>query len=240
MAIMPEAPATRGTIGRLVGRLAAEFGIVVLGVTVALGADSWADNRQERRIESARLVALLANVESTLSDVRTARENAEGAASALRELVGFEPQRGGQDLRDLILYGFFYVPTFHPELNVYEDLKSSGELALLTDASLRSALSEMDARLEQLRIAQADITTVQQLNLDTYLLTRLDLRSVMSDLLELDGGGSVTLDPEVVGDLVFRNLVIFKLDLVAEIAQRFSESEESLDDVRRLIEGERS
>ena len=144
----------------LIGRLGAELAIVVLGVTIALWADGWVTNRSDRAEESARLYALLDNVEESLEDLDSARDNAAGAAEALRELASPESHGRNHDaLVTHLRYGFFYVPTYHPELNVYDDLKNSGELALLSNAELRRALASMDRRLELLLAAQADRAT---------------------------------------------------------------------------------
>ena len=67
----------------------------------------------------------------------------------------------------MLHYGLLYGSTFYPELNVYDDLKSSGELALLTNPELLRSLATMDSRLELMRIAQADLTAVQQLHART-------------------------------------------------------------------------
>ena len=68
-------------------RLAAEFSIVVLGVTIALWADSWVAQRKDHAKEIVRLHALLDNVKETLADLRDERNNSTGAAGALLSLV---------------------------------------------------------------------------------------------------------------------------------------------------------
>lgn len=232
-----------GTIGnqsrlsQLGLRLVAEFAIVVLGVTVALWADGRVTEQHQRETEAARLAALDDNLRSTLTGLRQEQESAEGAARALRRLVSIGPEElTGEELHEALLYGFLYVPTFQPELNVYEDLKNSGELALLTEPKLRRSLAVMDARLQALRAAQADIETVQQLNLDAYLLARVDLRSIMGDFLDLDGVDPSEADLSFARTLEFRNLAIFKLDLIVQIAKEFEEAEGALTAVHQLVQ----
>lgn len=77
-------------------------------------------------------------------------------------------------LRALVLRAYLDVPTFEPQMNVYEDLKSSGQLALLKDPEVRQALAAVDAQLRRIQLAQADLSTVQQLNLDSYAIRRMD------------------------------------------------------------------
>ncbi|HSM62252.1 MAG TPA: hypothetical protein VK849_15695 [Longimicrobiales bacterium] len=219
-------------------RLAAEFGVVVLGVTVALWADGWAAEHRERAVETARLHALRGNVESTLAGLRRFRQEAEDVAEGLRGLASLpSTDRDAGQLVGAVGWGFFGMPTFHPELNVYDDLKSSGELALLTDPSLRQGLSAMDAAIERLRLAQEDLTTVQQLNLDPFLIQRVDLRHVMDvgemGLHEVAAPSRseliFTSDPE------FRNLALFKLDLVLQADRAAAEAEERMLAVRHAL-----
>lgn len=228
---------SQSRIRQLGVRLVAEFAIVVLGVTVALWADGRVTERNQRETEAARLAALDDNLRSTLTELRDERESAETAARALRLLVTVEPDElTGEEFHEALLAGFLYVPTFQPELNVYEDLKNSGELALLTEPRLRRSLAAMDARLEELRAARSDMETVQQLNLDAYLLTRLDLRSIMGDLLELDRGDPGDPDRSFAATLEFKNLAIFKLDLIVQIMELFEEAEGALTAVHQLVQ----
>lgn len=222
---------------RLTGRLAAELVVIVIGVWIALWAEGWVEERDDRAVETARLRALSENVDRTLERLRSEQDDIAGAAQALRELISL-PDVGSEaaDTRGALLYGLLYAATFSPELDVYEDLKSSGELALLTNSTLRQALSSMDAALEEVRAAQQDMGTVQQLNFDRYLLTRVDLRPILGPGLDLpDSARLPTSDFEFIGTVEFRNLALFKLDLIVQIQGTLDRAEEELNTVRRLI-----
>lgn len=229
----------RSTWRRILARLAAEFGVVVLGVTIALWADGWVAEREDRAVEAARVTALADNVRETIALLRPARREAQEASDALTELAVLRhaTERPIEELKELLLTGLFYVPIFTPELNVYDDLKSSGELALLTDPDMRRALSAMDNELEAVRVAQNDLSTVQQLNYDSYLIGRVDLRELLVPYLELPvdaaPGG---FDPSFVEDLEFRNLVLFKLDLARQMESVFHDAQEALRTVQALME----
>ena len=219
------------------GRLGAEFFVVVLGVTIALWADGWVAERNERAVENARLVALQDNVSVTLVDLRIARENARGAAAALRELLSSQQyDRQDNDVKELLRYGLTYGPSFFPELNVYDDLKNSGELALLTNSEVRRSLASMEARLELVHFAQTDLITVMQLNFDSYLITQIDLRWLYGPLIGL---ANVAEDSEFdlgfTSDREFQNLLVFKLDLVEQIDAAYQEAEDALMTVQQTI-----
>jgi hypothetical protein len=224
----------------LLGRLGAEFAVVVLGVTIALWADGWVADRRDRAVEVARLVALQDNVSGTLAKLREASDNAAEAAAALRELVSLQQHDlHDDDVLKLLLSGLFYGSTFYPELNVYDDLKSSGELALLTNPVLRRSLATMDARLEQVQLVLADLATVQQLNMDSYLINRLDLLPLLGPYTGLDNIAQDTgLDLGFTSDLEFRNLVLFKFDLLTGLKRDFKKAEAALTAVQRSIESQ--
>ena len=227
-------------VRRLTGRLVAEFVVIVLGVWIALWAEGWAADREDRAVEAARLGALSENVEQTLAAVRSEQNDATGAADALRDLIlrAEEVTADPQGVPEALAYGLLYVPAFTPELNVYEDLKSSGELGLLTSPGLRQALSAMEAALDNVDGAQRDMSTVQQLNYDRYLLARVDLRPVLGPILGLPDQDTPSYsDVEFILTREFRNLALFKLDLIRGTQDALDQAEERLMTVGRIIDG---
>ena len=217
-------------------RFSAEFAIVVVGVTIALWADSWVSDRGDREQEFARLRALQDNLTETLDSLRMERKNASGGADALRELVTSQ-EIPGEELRQLVRFGVLYGPTFSPELNVYDDLKNSGELALLTNRNIRRSLATMDNRLEVLQLAQSDLALVQQLEIDSYAIDHINLRVLYGDDL---GISWVTPDMEhdfnFLSDMRFKNRVLLKLDLVTQLVSGFDKAEAALESVRQSID----
>lgn len=227
--------ATRRKWQKVLARLSAELVIVVLGVTMALWADSWVADRSDREEESARLYALQDNIAETLEDLREERNNAAGAVDALRRLT-LRPDLPAEELRMLLRFAFLYGPTFSPELDVYDDLKNSGELALLTNRELRQALASMDTRLEVLTLAQSDLASVQQLEIDSYALDRTNMRILYGDdigidWVEVDG----QQDFEFMSDFRFRNRILFKLDLVTVLVSSFDDAENALTRAQQAI-----
>lgn len=222
---------------RPLGRLAAELIVVVLGVTIALWADAWVAERKDRAVETARLVALQDNVEVSLTELSEARDNAAGAADALLKLALLERRDHRDDeVIQLLRHGFLYALAFYPELNVYDDLKSSGELALLSNPELRRSLATMDSRLELMRAAQADLATVQQLNFDSYMINRFDLRlfyEFLSGLYHIAEASEMDLG--FTSDMEFRNIVLFKLDLVTQADEALQNLEDELITVQQII-----
>ena len=209
----------------------------MLGVTIALWADGWVAERSDRAEELARLEVLQDNVVGTLAELACERDTAQGAVEALRGLATLPedglPPRG---VDELLRYGLLFGATFYPELNVYDDLKNSGELALLTNQDLRRALAMMDARLEKVKLAQADLSNVQQRNIDAYMLEQLDLRAFYGDVVGLEiATGEPEMNLEFTTDTAFRNIVLLKLDLVSQLVAEFDGAGDALAGVQETI-----
>jgi hypothetical protein len=219
------------------GRMALEFGVVMLGVFAALWADGWMTQRSDRAVEVARLGALRENLDRTLAALREQRDGVDSAARSLRLLAATEG-RGAADaeLRSLLLDGVFFAPDFVPELNVYADLKSSGELALLTDERVRSGLALMDQRLERTMLLQQDLITVQQLNVDRYSIERIDFLPLIGPELGVPGAEPGRLELDFLREREFRNVVLLKLDLLVQATVHFTRLEETFEQVARAID----
>lgn len=216
--------------------MAGELAVIVVGVLIALSADGWASSRTDRDIETARVRALQDNVEETLARLRTAQSEVAAAGASLRVLASSDSLTSPDGGR-LLAAGLLYGPSFSPEMNVYDDLKSSGELALLKSAELRQALAKMDANFETVRLAQADLTIVQQFNVDPFLIAEVDLGLLLGSYLGLeDASPSGRHVPSIER---VRNLAVFKLDLVSELARRYDEAEAALKAVETSLHGVR-
>jgi hypothetical protein len=165
-----------------------------------------------------------------------ARDEAQAAHEALVQIVYMEDAAAVGQNAELILSGLLFGPIFTPEINVYDDLKSSGDLALLTNVELRQGLARMDAIFEQLALLQADLTTVQQLNFDPYVVRRLTLGSSLGPFLgleDLPADASPRMESDDMRTL--RNLALFKLDLVTQLLAEYDEAADALDSVEEAM-----
>lgn len=230
---------------KFAGRAGAQLVLIVVGVTLALWADAWVTSRMDREIESARLESLDENVERTLEEVRDQVTGLDRTAGALRRLLAHSDSGTGSSaeaLRASVIQGMLDFPSFNAHLNVYEDLKNSGELGLLRDPDLRQALSAMDAGLEWTRESRADLIQYQQLNVDPFLIRHVDLPLLLPELLLAQPTDENASDIQTAGayeELVslqeFRNLVVFKLDLMEQLARVSSELEDALVQVQAAV-----
>ena len=218
---------------RWVGRLGAELGVIIVGVLIALWADGWVSDRADRRVEASRIEALRDNLSGTRARLDDARTEAVSSQEALQRMVRWTAVSEALEQDGTVLRGLLYGPAFAPELNVYTDLKNSGDLALLRNAGLRQALARMEATLDRLHLLQADLITVQQLRYDPFVLENFALVRSLGPFLGLE---DLPEDPSPTPDLrELRNLALFKLDLVTQLLDAYADAEASIDDVEAQI-----
>ncbi len=223
-------------VSSLAARLVAELGIIILGVLIALWADGWVSDRQDRSKEAARVLALRDNVVATQARLAEALENATWVKGELIAIARWADLDDFQEKKlETLLAGYLFGPRFTPEMNVYDDLENSGELALLSSDSLRQALARMSAALFAIGISQQDLLTVQQLNFDRFAVDNLALSRVSSRMVELE---DLPLDPqpELPELRIIRNLALFKLDLMNNIETDYKTADVALQQVLEEID----
>lgn len=131
-------------------RALGELVIIVLGVLIALGVDSVWEQRRERRSEAAYLQALLSDALSDSLEYETVAgvlSRAESATEAMLDLLG-----DGEIVGDaLVLSQTVFCASFLPlpviNRTTLDDLLSTGNLSLLRDRELRSALLKYHGRI---------------------------------------------------------------------------------------------
>ncbi len=129
----------------LAPRLVAEFLVIVVGVLVALGVDSWASDRADRVLERDYLHRLLDDVRYDLGEFAFLDSIGRIGAEAGRNLNSPDAVR---DLESSLLVGMVAAVANErqPDLSrgTYRELLSSGRIDLLRSRDVRVALAEYD------------------------------------------------------------------------------------------------
>lgn len=155
--ISPEPPAAQsGRAAMFFGRLAQalrnqnwaavgiEFSIVVLGIFVALQADNWNQNRKDRQLERVYISRLIDETKANLDILADHEQIFEDKIQFILELPDLQLDdafwRDPQEFMYQLDYStYVQIPNLRSE--TYQELESSGRLALLRDARLRSAIA---------------------------------------------------------------------------------------------------
>jgi len=119
--------------------------LIVIGVTIALAASSWYDDRSDRRTEAEYIDRLRAALATDISRFTEFENILEVKANTLKALqtknVNILLSAGANDFMSNLNYSEYKAL---PESNIatFEELKSTGRLSLIRDASLRDAFAQ--------------------------------------------------------------------------------------------------
>jgi hypothetical protein len=145
-------------------RIATESVVIVGSILLAFAIDAaWQEN-QDRRKEGAALSSLASEFTENrqrLMDSRNAHLRArDDAVGMLRAIANRGDPPGTYELSDSLLLRQGFVESFDPARGALTSLLNSGGLLLISDDSLRMALSAWPDALEDLALSEAMLREV--------------------------------------------------------------------------------
>lgn len=132
---------------------ATEFLIIVVGVLAALGVDQWRSERDDRRTEAEYISRLRVDIESDIGQFSDFERILEAKARFLRSLLDDTVDADyGDDTRGLMeakVYSSFQALPDSVS-TTFDELQSTGRLALIQDLAQRDALSKYYSGFEHI------------------------------------------------------------------------------------------
>jgi hypothetical protein len=124
--------------------VAIEFAVVVLGIFVALQAEGWNQERTDRRLEQVYIARLTDETRANLETLRQHEQIYEDKVRFIMALPGMNLDQVVEDDTGAFMHrldnsSYIAIPDLRSES--YDELESSGRLALLRDARLRSEIA---------------------------------------------------------------------------------------------------
>lgn len=160
-----------------------EFIVIVIGVFVAVAAESWWSEREDRRIEREFREDMMAEFEANIRILEADLATNEGARPRFAILEG----RSGEALKALTdeqITGMFYPyidwAGFDPEMGTVQALVESGNLALVSDRELRLGLARWAGERRELQIHLSQLLRL----FDTTVDNQRQLLATAQDILE--------------------------------------------------------
>lgn len=167
---------------------AAEYLIVVLGVLTAVGINAWWQGRQDAASEDAYLRQIAADLDATVDLLAQTGDELAPSERAADRL--FESFRTAEPLpADSILVLVSVATILHhvnPVLSTIEALVATGDLSLIRDDSLRTALP---AYLEQQRTLLAWQAKVLDLTVNAIIAISRHVDLAEADAEQVAAGG---------------------------------------------------
>jgi len=192
--------------------LVAESAMIVLSILAAFALDAWWDGLQEREAEQAHLAALQADFLETSARLAVTEQHEMRVISNTRRLLGIgdEPVPKGKAL-DAMLFDVWSLPALEPVNGSVEDLISSGQLRLIRDERLRSALAAWDSDVEQYQRREGWAQDNWNLLVAPFVTREMSIAQLAKDYLEdLPDDPDPRDHSELLGDRYTRNLLVHR------------------------------
>lgn len=161
-----------------------EILLVVIGILIALQVNNWNEQRKVYAEETRILTSLQKDLDQARTELGIQIKIEQGYVDALQLILTDSPEREllfKNPKADSILYApLIATRTEVPVIQTYSDLKSSGQVSMITNQLLRENLVGLESSLIELGIQAADNLTIQQLNMDAIVIQELDLPSIIN------------------------------------------------------------
>jgi hypothetical protein len=228
--------------GRRWRRFAGEILTIVLGVLIAFSLDAWWQRQQDRARELEILEALRADMEESHHALTSAVQRQAQIVDRTSMLLSASPSELSVDSIHRLVVGMFYTRPYRPVLRSYDELVNTGSFRLIRSSELRLALAEFVSKAEAAAEYKHQADTqwndtarpflYEKLDWERFSRQNADEASARAAIL---GKGDVA-PRAILGDRVFRNLVIDRQGFSRSYLQQGEDLLASLAEIRRLID----
>lgn len=221
-----------------------EILIVVVGVLLALAADSWVDERSDRAEERAVLIGLLADYKTNrnrLDELVEFHRNAINSAQSLLALTGPEPESADPGVVDALVVGFMTWELYAPVEGRLNALLSSGRIGVLRNNDLQAALAGWAAVLEDVRENERYAVDLQLHVFVPYLVEHFAIRTLdhRTGMTFATSPSSFTPDyMSILADKRFENIVADRMANTTFLIEDAGRLRQYIEEIIRLIEVE--
>jgi hypothetical protein len=167
-----------------------EVMIVVVGIFIGLQVDDWNEERKQRQQEQEYLIALNQDITTSkliLAEHKVFIEERLGYLKVLMKPETASNSEIDNDQMELMVWrGIFWINLLERSMSVYEELKSSGQLATIQDSELRRMLSRLDLLLNRTSDKEAFTVDFQMKDIGPYMQPLLNLKLIYRQKADWD------------------------------------------------------
>ena len=172
-----------------------EIFLVVIGILIALQINNWNEKRKDRVQEQIVLNQLFSDFQSNLEQLDQkikVRSEMMSSAEELLYLIDNESARHVDSLDKSLAISMAYT-TYDP---IKVDLANTGELALLTDHSLKMALNNWNSEINDIIEDEYNWKDYRNNNFIPFLLENYQFRSLRNKAFRANSLGRFSLNRE--------------------------------------------
>lgn len=220
-----------------------EIALVVIGILIALQINAWNEGRVQKIQEQSILQTLVTDLEQGVIKGQI-EINRDSALTKTLEIFLLDEAGRGELLQvenadSVILGAIFGAPTNIPIIQVYEDIKSSGNTTLISSQKIRNKLAEMESQFDNLTSRLTDRLTVQQNRVDQVTVDYLNYRAQMKQVYGYSTKGEWRPDyQQLFADREAVNVLAAKLDQSDGILDSRSKLQECFKELIEIIREE--
>ncbi|PHS22520.1 MAG: hypothetical protein COA84_12625 [Robiginitomaculum sp.] len=153
-----------------------DFIIVVVGVFVGLQVNNWSGQQAENRLEQQYLERLYVDMNGSLQDY--GRNNGWDERTIASQAIVLKALRSGtldESEREAFALGLVFVGSLNPirrRWGTVEELKSTGNIAILRDLEIRNMIAAIDADYERssniIAVAASQVTQIRTVLMQAF------------------------------------------------------------------------
>jgi len=237
----PVAPAKRkpNRVMHLLGEMwpayLIEVFVIILGITITLALEEWRDEGKEAELEKVYLANLAADIEEDLRSLHYAATNTDSLMERGEEIRQFVRDPEGHSLTSERLNknvrNLLDRPNFLSHDATFSDLKSSGNLHLLKDITLKGLLFSYYSKADNIHRIQ-DAEQAATINLvAVYFLKWFSMDPSQEAPILQNPGGIKAL----AGNVEFRNQVGARVAMRRELREQYADATALAEKLQKLL-----
>ncbi len=202
----------RHLIGEMWPAYLIEIVVIILGISITLALEEWRDDAKEEKLEKIYRANLLTDIDADLDALSRASSATTTLLAHGESLLRTGNDPAAHALTDTALTADLRAilgrPNYIPRDATFADLKSSGNLHLIKDVSLKGLLF---AYYNQAQLIKENQESEQQATITLvgpYFMKRFSLDGVIGNLSQANKGEDRS---SLVEDTEFRNLVLLRV-----------------------------
>jgi len=209
--------------------------VIVLSILAAFALDASWDQRQEREAERSHSEALRSDFTETASRIRVTVANEEHAGSLARRLLAGDYGESSAEL-DQMLFDLWSLPTLEPVAGALDEIISSGQLRIIRNDQLRSALAAWPADVEHYRRRESWAQDNWNFFVAPYLMREFSLGQLAVGVLgEVPGDRPHTDHASLLSDEYLRNLIVHRWITSEDVLGALRHLESRNEEILRLL-----
>ena len=219
-----------------------EIALIMIGILLALQVSDWNQTRKDRAEETEILLKLKVDLADTKADGVMTTTQFSNVRDSVMLLIGYIADPSGvsdeNELYQMLAKALIYR-IYRPSMSTYEEILSSGNLALLNSDELRQTLDELVEKLNHLETLTQDLfdrwTTLEE----PYMKDHLVLSKVAENYHAVDFPDlPFQADPDGFRSREFANLLTGRVICIDDIILWAGRVSSDIDTCQKLIAAE--